>query len=151
MRELGEIPRGAMCTTCTSIDGAGDPHQATGEDLVLAVERVEVDRIGRAVEAAEHADHRARVVAGRHQQRHRALVRLDLVVALVRQVAADRARIAERRLAVDLEQVVAVIERDVGHLVGEQRGQLRLRAQASERAAGHVDEAAEQPVALGVG
>ena len=151
VRELGEIPGGAVGATCTSIDGAGDPRQAAREDLVLAVERVDVDRIGRAIETAQHGDHRARVVAGCHQERDRALVRLDLVVALVRQAAADRARIAERRLAVDLEQVIAVIERDVRHLVGEQRGQLRLRTEASERATGHVDEAAQERVALGVG
>ncbi len=118
---------------------------------MLAVERIEVGRIGRAVEAAQHADHGARVVAGRHQQRDRALVGLDLVVALVGQVAANRAGIAERRLAVDLEQLVTVIERDVRHLVGEKRSQLRLRAQAGERTAGHVDEAAEQRIALGFG
>ncbi len=116
---------------------------------MVAVERVELDRVGLAVEPAQHRDHRARVVAGGDQQRDGALVGLDLVVALVRQAPADRAGIAQQAVAVHLEQVVAVVEGDVRHLVGEQRGQLRLRAQAGERAGGDVDEAAQDGVALG--
>jgi hypothetical protein len=117
---------------------------------VLAVERVEVHQVGLAVESLEHRDHGSRVVAGGDQQPDGALVRLDLVVALVGQAATDRAGVAEEGLAVDLEELVPVVEGDVRHLVGEERRQLRLRAQATERSGGDVDEAAQDGVALGL-
>ncbi|HEY8142703.1 MAG TPA: hypothetical protein VIG06_08530 [Kofleriaceae bacterium] len=148
MRELRDIPRRAACTTCASIDGAGHPGEAARQDLVLAVERVEVHQVGLAVESLEHRDHGSRVVAGGDQQPDGALVRLDLVVALVGQAATDRAGVAEEGLAVDLEELVPVVEGDVRHLVGEERRQLRLRAQATERSGGDVDEAAQDGVAL---
>lgn len=148
MRELREIPHRAACTTSAPIDGAGDPGEAARQDLVLAIERVELYQVGLAVEALEHRDHGARVVPGRDQERDGALVRLDLVVALVGQASAGCGRVAEQVPAVDLEQLVAVVECDVRHLVGEQRRQLCLRAQAAERAGRDVDEAAEDGVAL---
>ena len=148
MRELREIAHCAACTTSAPIDGAGHPGEAAGQHLVLAVERVELYQVGLAVEALEHRDHGARLVPGRDQEGDGALVGLDLVVALVGQMAAGRARVAEQVPAVDLEQIVAVVEGDVRHLVGEQRRQLRLRPQAAERAGRDVDEAADDGVAL---
>ena len=113
-----------------------------------AVERIDGDRVRLAVEAPEHGDHGGRLVAGGDQQRDSALVGLDLVVALVGEVAAGGARVAEQAVGLDLVEVAPVVEGDVRHLVGEQRGQLRLRSQAGERAGGHVDEPAEDRVAL---
>lgn len=141
----------AACATCASVDRASDPEQAAGEDLVLAVERVEIDRVRLAVEAAQHGEHRGRLVAGGDQERDRAFVGLDLVVALVRQAAARGAGVGEEAVLLDLEEVASVVEGDVGDLVREQGGQLGLGSQAGERAGGHVDEAAEDRVALRLG
>lgn len=150
-REPPDIPRLTAVPAAAPVDGAGDPGQAARQDLVLPVEWVEVDRIRLAVQAAQHGEHGARVVAGGDQEGDRALVGLDLVVALVGQVAAGGAGIGRERPALDLEEVVAVVERHVGHLVGQERGQLGLGAQAAERAGGDVDEPTQERVALRVG
>ena len=147
-RELPEISRLAAYATCAPVDGARHPHEAPGQDLVLAIERVERDRVRLAVEAPEHGEHGARLIAGGDQERDSPLVGLDLVVALVGQTTAGSARIGEQAVGLDLVEVAAVVEGDVRHLVGQERGQLRLRSQAGERAGGQVDEPAEDRVAL---